>query len=377
MHSRRGPHPSTAANYSATISPRSYAANPPQLAASQSFSFDGDQRLVNACDLFTKVAIISAFTITTVQVMWYWRDALREQNASLASLATRHEPSPGLLFYNRPPDTHSPLVHAALSQAARAAGFSEAPCFATPHWNELVLHTSLRRHAPSFYGCAVRLPATRQRAVERARANVTFVTDTRPGRHVLVAEFLRRRRPGAGADVRREAAAFARFVRGYGVGGLLGFHGVGERLRACPYREAHVGAMRAAAARYEAVVDLRRPGESADMVEIVSGLRPRFAAPAEVAWNGAPRALVEALLEVDTSAVDCGNELVHTVLMQQFNIIKDRLMQNGCFDEVTGSSRLCDAVQLNKSEVVGRDRGAAFRLKQQRVDKVSQLAGES
>lgn len=127
--------------------------------------------------------------------------------------------------------------------------------------------------------------------------------------------------------------------------------------------------MRNIAARYEVVIDLTRPVESASLFEIVTGIRPVFDLRYNERTTDANSPLLRELRKIDTSHKSCGNELVHDTLKQQFNIIKDRLLQNRCFDEMTGSYELCERAKLAGGEVIERTRKESFQ-ERQRLERI-------
>lgn len=122
--------------------------------------------------------------------------------------------------------------------------------------------------------------------------------------------------------------------------------------------------MRDLVKRYEIVIDVTKPDESAAMVELVTGLQPDFHemynARAMRADGGDDPPMIKRLQLIDTSHRECGNDMVHRVLTQQFNLIKDRLLQNRCFNEDLGTGELCDMAVLSKENVKERTRNESY-----------------
>lgn len=104
------------------------------------------------------------------------------------------------------------------------------------------------------------------------------------------------------------------------------------------------------------------------MVQVVTGLKPDFNIFFNERTTNISGPMLTALSKVDTSHRTCGNELVHKVLLQQFNIMKDRLMQNMCFDEDTGTYDLCNKVSFKRSAMAKRTRDEAQRARKELMD---------
>lgn len=266
------------------------------------------------------------------------------QNVAAQASGYKH-----LLFYNKPPKTGSTSVRIAMSLAAQRAGLVSANCFKMTEWNELGLRTLIQRQEVDFYGCHTRLFRERFTDVVALRGgNVTFMTNTRAADRIVLSAYLQKNRhrniariTDAG-EIRRELAMYREYVAAYPVDALYRFHGGVETFTACPHRFRHEAEMHRLAARYEVVVDLERPAESAAIVQAVTGLTPDFGVKYNERTADLSSPMLTALAKVDTSHKSCGNELVHKKLKQQYNVIKDRLMGNGCFDEEDGSYDRCE-----------------------------------
>lgn len=290
---------------------------------------------------------------------------LRQLSATAAS--SGYSPHKRLLFYNRPPKTGSTTVRVAMRKALDDAGLVAAHCFNMIEWNEMALRTIVNRREVDFYGCHTRLIRERYKDVADMRGgNVTFMTSTRDPTNIIFSAYLQANRDKDfesitdKAEIAAEVKRYKQHISTYPVNALYGYHGADVPLTECPYQFVHEAAMRKIAERYEIVVDLERPKESAALVEIVTGLKPDFNVQYNTRTTDLSSPMLSALAKVDTSSRSCGNALVHKVLLQQFNVIKDRLMQNRCFDEANGTFELCDRTLLKKSTVVERNRNESF-----------------
>lgn len=270
-----------------------------------------------------------------------------------------------LVLYNKPPKTGSTTIRVAMSKAMAEKGIKSAHCFSMTEWNDMALRTIVHLHDIGFWGCHVRLFEPRFNTVASMRGgNVIFMTSTRDSGNIILSAYLQLHRARQDQimaltdekEIQAEVQQFEQFVDDYPIDALYNFHGASVPLKECPPRWPHTLAMRDIAERYQVVVDLERADESTVMVERVTGVRPDFGAWLNPRTTNDSHPVINALMQVNTSHRSCGNELVHSVLKQQFNIIKDRLMQNDCFDEATGSYELCEKVKLTTSSMQLRSR---------------------
>lgn len=296
---------------------------------------------------------------------------LQSSRISNVAIAPAQQSAKRLIFYNKPPKTGSTTIRVAMNRVLREKGMTPAKCFTTILWNEAGYRTIINRRNVDFWGCHVRLTKDRTESITNLRnGNVTFITGTRDPKKLILSSYLQenRDRDVAGitdpAEMEEEVKRYKIAAEKYPIDALYAYHGATEPLTACPAEWRHELSMHEVAARYEAVIDLERPHESAKMVELVTGLKPNF----DVKFNertSKVTPMLEKLEAVDMSHRTCGNELVHKVLMQQFNVIKDRLMQNMCFDEDTGSFELCDKANLDSDDVKERNRKEQYEAKRQ------------
>lgn len=270
-----------------------------------------------------------------------------------------------LVIYNKPPKTGSTTIRVAMSKAMAETGIKSAHCFSMTEWNDMALRTIINLHDIGFWGCHTRLFEQRFKSVASMRGgNVIFMTSTRDSGNIILSAYLQFHRARQEQimsltneeEIKAEVQKFGEFVDDYPIDALYSFHGASIPLKECPPRWPHTLAMREIAERYQIVVDLERADESAVMVERVTGVRPDFGVWLNPRTTNDSHPVINALMQVNTSHRSCGNELVHSVLKQQFNIIKDRLMQNDCFDEDTGSYELCEKVKLTTSSMQLRTR---------------------
>lgn len=275
-----------------------------------------------------------------------------------------------LIFYNRPGKTASTTVRIAMRRALREKGMTAAKCFNRLEWNQMAFRSIINRRLVHFYGCHTILTNRRYREIQAMRSgNVIFMTSTRHPERVMLSSYMQdtwHRNVVAIRNVtemKQEMERYENYITNYNVGGLYSFHVTDTPLLSCPYKYTHLLAMRRAAERYEIVVDMQRPEESAVIVEIVTGLKPNFSIRFnEKTTSSTP--MLKVLERIDTSHKNCGNELAHRVLIEQFNLIKDRIMQDRCFDEETASSAICDRILLTVGRSTERSRVESYAEKE-------------
>lgn len=260
-----------------------------------------------------------------------------------------------LILYNKPPKTGSTTIRVAMTELMEKNNMNAAHCFRRTEWNDMSIRSIVNLHKIDFWGCHLRLTKDKVNNLMMMRGgNVVFMTSTRRPENIILSSYLQYNRNRereilsrtSEGDIQKEVALYKSFVDQYPIDALYVFHGAEEPLKECPVKWPHVLSMREVAERYEIVVDVTRPEESAAMVQRVTGLRPNFGEWLNQRTTNHSNPVIKAFLNVDTSHRECGNDLVHKTLMQRFNIIKDRVMENECFDEMTGRFERCDSVKM-------------------------------
>lgn len=263
-------------------------------------------------------------------------------------VAVDQDPTP-LIFYHRPGKTGSTTIRIAMSQAMRAVGRRAAHCFNRVEWNEMGWKLILAN--VDFYGCHTRLTNHRYRDIQDRHHNVLFMTSTREASSIVLSTYLQRNRHRSIANISdpiamaEELDRYRTFVdTEFPIDHLYGFHvpDGSPPLTSCPPTEHHVIAMRHAAERYDIVVDIvDQPQISEALVAHRTGgaIRPNFFGPPFNVRADPASPMIAALQRVDTTHRTCGNALVHEILSQQLDLLRDRLLEESCFDEVLGA---CD-----------------------------------
>ena len=309
---------------------------------------------------------MAALTVSYMQPEAAPRETVRQiiYQGGAAAAAAEHKK---LLFYNRPPKTGSTTVRIAFKEALDKLGLVSARCFNMIEWNEMAVKTIVNRRQVDFYGCHTRLIQRRYNDVAAMRnGNVTFITSTRAPKNIILSAFLQHYRHHDvphitdPAKIQEYVAKYKEYIDTYPVDALYGYHGADKPLKNCPVRWEHQEAMRFIAERYEVVIDLDRPEESSTMVEAVTGIRPDFTGMYNTRTTDTSGPMMAELIKLDTSHKTCGNELVHFTLQQQFNIIKDRLLQNRCFNEDGGTFDLCEKAVLKMEDIRERSRKESY-----------------
>lgn len=292
----------------------------------------------------------------------------RSQGKPLSeSLQSLGQASKRLIFYNRPPKTGSTTVRVAMKIALDKKGMVAAKCFNMIEWNEMGLRTIINRRDVDFYGCHTKMDRDRYLEVSAMRGgNVVFMTTTRSPEMLVLSSYLQDMRDKDFAKITDEEAIedevrkYREWFSTYPIDGLYKFHGNELPLTKCPVDWGHVFSMRRIAERFEMIVDVERPEESAAMVELVTGLKPDFTVRYNERTTDLSSPCLAALAAVNTSERSCGNTMVHEVLTQQFNIIKDRMMQNRCLNEDGGTPEFCDKVLLTTDSAKERSRNESI-----------------
>lgn len=259
-----------------------------------------------------------------------------------------------LIFYNRPPKTGSTSVRIAMKRALDAVNMVSAKCFNRIEWNEMSMRTIIKRRNIDFYGCHTRLTDERYNELLYIRGhNVTLMTSTREPSRLILSSYLQENFRNVNVseveqhiDVPKEKERYLKFVNSYPIDALYAYHGGIIPLTQCPVTREHIDEMKRIVQRYEIVVNLEKPKESQAMIKLITGLEPNLEINENVRVKEVTP-LLRHLLRVNTSHRTCGNELVHNTLIQQFNLIKDRLMHNDCYDESAQSHSKCDDSVLN------------------------------
>lgn len=280
-------------------------------------------------------------------------------------------------------------------------------------------HQQQQQQRVDVYTCRLQLSKARYRALQEQRGhNVTFMTSTVDPVVMVTASYLERVFGVAAGNNVSEwihkvlsssspilpdernnknnsrtsnkytsvIKGFEAFVKRFPIGALYDFHGADEdfALTECPTRYEQMASLRRVVSRYEAVIDLDRPAESTALVDIVTdgSLKPNFDTATTAATTTASmlrqdkhrgHPLISGLLQVARNLSGthlCGHQLVHGMLVQQFNLIKDRLLQNRCFDEDSGTYRLCELMPLHRDNMRERTRDESFAVKDELAEQL-------